>query len=158
KEVSYEERMNGVSDRFENYPTHKDDAAIWLFSGGTTGRPKAVVQTHQSFANTTELYAKRLLGYSETDVTLSVPKLYFGYATCSNLLFPFSVGASTILFPWPSKAEVLFEQIRRYRPTILINVPTMVSHMTAHPTAREQDLSSLRFATSAGEALPVELY
>ncbi len=32
--------------------------AIWLFSGGTTGLPKGVVQSHASFANTTELYAK----------------------------------------------------------------------------------------------------
>ena len=61
----FEARIAAASDQFDNYPTHKDDAAIWLFSGGTTGRPKAVVQTHASFANTTELYAKRLLGYSE---------------------------------------------------------------------------------------------
>jgi len=40
----------------ETFPSHRDDAAIWLFSGGTTGQPKAVVQTHRSFANTTECY------------------------------------------------------------------------------------------------------
>ena len=77
----------------ESFPTHRDDAAIWLFSGGTTGQPKAVVQTHASFANTTECYAKGVIGYTERDVTVSVPKLYFGYATGSNLLFPFAVGA-----------------------------------------------------------------
>lgn len=158
KARSFEELMARASDVHESYPTHRDDAAIWLFSGGTTGRPKAVVQTHASFANTTELYAKQVLGYSDGDVTLSVPKLYFGYATGSNLLFPFSVGGTSILFPERCTADVLFEQIRRHRPTILINVPTMVNHMVSHPAAREQDLSCLRFATSAGEALPVELY
>ncbi|MGH9464035.1 MAG: AMP-binding protein, partial [Thermoanaerobaculia bacterium] len=57
-------------DTLDPEPTHHDDAAIWLFSGGTTGLPKAVVQTHASFVNTTELYAKAFLGYREGDVTL----------------------------------------------------------------------------------------
>ncbi len=147
-----------ASDELENFPSHRDDAAIWLFSGGTTGRPKAVVQTHLSFANTTELYAKGALGYRESDVTLSVPKLYFGYATGSNLFFPFSVGGTACLFPERCTAEVLFEKIRRHRPTILVNVPTMVNHLVSHPEAGRQDLSCLRLSTSAGEALPVELY
>jgi benzoate-CoA ligase family protein len=155
---AWDELVLGASDRFDNYPTHRDDPAIWLFSGGTTGKPKAVIQTHGSFANTTELYAKGVIGYSERDVTLSVPKLYFGYATGSNLLFPFSVGGSTILFPERCTADVLFDLIRRHRPTILVNVPTMVNHMVSHPAAKEQDLSCLRLSTSAGEALPVELH
>jgi benzoate-CoA ligase family protein len=146
------------ASHFTNAATHRDDPALWLFSGGTTGRPKAVVQTHGSYANTTACYAQAFLGYSEDDATLSVPKLYFGYATGSNLFFPFSVGASAVLFPERPTAELLFEKIRRFRPTILINVPTMVQQMVSHPAAGDQDLSSLRFATSAGEALPAPLY
>ncbi len=138
--------------------THRDDPAIWLFSGGTTGVPKAVVQTHRSFANTTELYAKRAVGYRPDDITISVPKLYFGYATGSNLLFPFSVGASCVLFPEHPTPAVLFDQIARHRPTILVNVPSMVAKILDDPGADEADLSSLRFATSAGEALPAPLY
>jgi benzoate-CoA ligase family protein len=150
--------LDQASADLENFPTHRDEAAIWLFSGGTTGQPKAVVQSHRSFANTTECYAKGHLGYSEDDITLSVPKLYFGYATGSNLLFPFSVGASAVLFPERCVTDVLFEKIRRFRPTILINVPTMVNHLLSHDDADAQDFSCLRFATSAGEALPVELH
>ena len=131
---------------------------MWLFSGGTTGRPKAVVQTHTAFANTTECYAKGVIGYREDDVTLSVPKLFFGYATGSNLLFPFAVGATAALFPERCTPEVLYDRIERLRPTILVNVPTMVNQMLAHPGAAERDLSSLRVATSAGEALPAELH
>jgi len=142
----------------ETFPSHRDDPAIWLFSGGTTGRPKAVVQTHRSFANTNACYAKGVIGYSESDVTLSVPKLYFGYATGSNLFFPFAAGGSTALFAEPPTADMIFERIRRHRPTILINVPTMINKMVSHPEARKQDLSSLRLCTSAGESLPAELY
>jgi benzoate-CoA ligase family protein len=139
-------------------PTHRDDPAIWLFSGGTTGLPKAVVQTHGSYANSTECYAKRGLGYHAGDITLSVPKLYFGYATGSNLFFPFAVGASTVLFDEHPTPEVLFDKIARHRPTVLINVPSMIAKMVDHPDAAEQDLSSLRVVTSAGEALPAPLY
>jgi benzoate-CoA ligase family protein len=156
--ASFEDEAARVPDDGDVFPAHRDDAAIWLFSGGTTGRPKAVVQTHASFVNTTELYAHNVLAYSENDRTLSVPKLYFGYATGSNLFFPFSAGGTSILFPERVTADVLFDQIRRHRPTILINVPTMVNQMVSHPDAARQDLSCLRFATSAGEALPVELH
>jgi benzoate-CoA ligase family protein len=156
--ASFEALSASVVDELELFPSHRDDAAIWLFSGGTTGRPKAVVQTHASFVNTTLLYAQGAMGYSQRDVTVSVPKLYFGYATGCNLLFPFSVGGTSILFPERCTADALFDQIRRHRPTVLVNVPTMVGHMVAHERAMEQDLSCLRVATSAGEALPVELH
>jgi benzoate-CoA ligase family protein len=143
---------------YRNFASHIDDAAIWLFSGGTTGRPKAVVQTNRSFVNTTELYGKRVLALTSDDVTLAVPKLFFGYALGSNVLFPFSVGASCVLFPERSTPDAIFAEIARHRPTILINVPTMVQQMVSHPAAATHDLTSLRLATSAGEALPEELY
>lgn len=156
-----ESRLASLPDQSSQrraFDSHRDDAAIWLFSGGTTGRPKAVVQSHRSFAGTAELYGWGVLGLRPDDITISVPKLFFGYATGSNLFFPFSVGASCVLFPERCTPEVLFEQVRRHRPTILVNVPAMVQRMVAHPAAAEQDLSCLRLATSAGEALPVELH
>jgi benzoate-CoA ligase family protein len=155
---AFDRRLAAAPADLETFPTHRDDPALWLFSGGTTGRPKAVVQTHRSFANTTERYAKGVIGYRESDVTLSVPKLYFGYATGSNLFFPFAAGGSSALYPEPATADAVFERIRRHRPTVLINVPTMIHKMVSHPAARDQDLSSLRVCTSAGEALPVELH
>ncbi|MGH7530452.1 MAG: benzoate-CoA ligase family protein [Gemmatimonadales bacterium] len=153
-------RLGALPDHrdLDTFPSHRDDAAIWLFSGGTTGQPKAVIQSHASFANTTVCYGQGVLGLSERDITIAVPKLVFGYATGSNLFFPFSVGAAAVLFGETSTAETLFEKLRRFRPTVLINVPTMVNQMVAHPDAGQQDLSCLRLATSAGEALPVELY
>src|SRR5690606_24029669 len=145
-------------DSYRPFRSHRDDPAIWLFSGGTTGRPKAVVQSHRSYANTTELYGKGVLGLREGDITLAVPKLYFGYAMGSNVFFPFSVGASCVLFRERSTPDEIFAQIRRHRPTVLINVPTLVQQMVAHPDAGSQDLGCLRLSTSAGEALPAELY
>lgn len=151
-------RIDNSSLHYVNYASHSDDPAIWLFSGGTTGRPKGVVQSHASFANSTECYAKQVIGYTADDITLSVPKLYFGYATGSNLFFPLAVGGSAVLFPERCTADELFAQIERHRPTILINVPTMVNHLVSHPEASTRDLGCLRLATSAGEPLPVPLH
>lgn len=154
----FERQLAAAPSVLGTFDSHRDDAAIWLFSGGTTGRPKAVVQTHRAFAFTAHAYGLGVLGVAENDITMSVPKLYFGYATGANLFFPFLAGGASALFPEPASAETLFEKIARFRPTLLVNVPTMVHKMLTHPAAREQDLSSLRVATSAGEALPPELY
>lgn len=152
--LSFEELSRSVDERFRNVRTHRDDPAVMLFSGGTTGRPKAVVQPHRSYAYTTVAYGQGVLGLAEDDVTLAVPKLYFGYALGSNLFFPFSVGASACLFAERSSPDSIFAAIRRHRPTLLVNVPTMVQQMVGHEAAPDQDLSCLRLATSAGEALP----
>jgi benzoate-CoA ligase family protein len=140
------------------YDTAALDPALWIFSGGTTGVPKAVVQTHRSFANTTELYGKGTLGLTTADITIAVPKLYFGYAMGSNLFFPFSVGASAVLFEDQSTPDALFDRIERHRATVLVNVPSAINQMLAHDDAASRDMSSLRVATSAGEALPDTLY
>jgi benzoate-CoA ligase family protein len=156
--ADWQSRLDAAPTTWLNFPTHPDDAAIWLFSGGTTGRPKAAVQPHRSFVNTARCYAGQVVCYTENDVTLSVPKLYFGYATGSNLLFPFAAGAASVLFDDRCTAEVIFSRIARHRPTILITVPTMINQMVSHPDAGRQDVSSLRLATSAGEGLPEELH
>lgn len=138
--------------------THRDDIAIWLFTSGSTGHPKGAVHLQHDLPFNTEVFAKRAMGVNQSDLTVSVPKLFFGYATGTNLLFPFAVGGATALFSERSTPEKLFEVIARYRPTILTTVPTMINSMLNAPDAAAHDLSSLRFCYSAGEALPVELY
>jgi benzoate-CoA ligase family protein len=146
------------SQRAEVEPTGPDDLAGWLFTSGSTGRPKACVHTHGDFAYSTETYALQVAGYREDDLCLSVPKLFFGYATGTNLMFPFRVGASAALFPGRATAEELFDQIERFRPTFLTSVPTMINNMLRSPRMETADLASLRVCLSAGEALPPRLY
>ena len=138
--------------------THRDDIAIWLFTSGSTGHPKGAVHLQHDLPFNTEVFAKRTMGVNENDLTVSVPKLFFGYATGTNLLFPFAVGGATALFAERSTPEKLFEVIERYRPTILTTVPTMINGMLNAADAASRDVSSIRFCYSAGEALPVELY
>ena len=105
-----------------------------------------------------ECYARGILGIGADDRVLAVPKLFFGYARDLVALFPFGAGGAGIVFGERSTAARMFELIERHRPTILVNVPTMMRAMLAEPGARERDLSSLRLCTSAGEALPEELH
>jgi benzoate-CoA ligase family protein len=156
--VSFTESCAKGWDRLENADTHRDDPAIWLFTSGSTGKPKAAVHLQQDLPWNTERYAKGVMGIREDDLTVSVPKLFFGYATGTNLLFPFAVGAATVLFSERSEPGTLFDVIERFRPTILTSVPTMINGMLNHPGDRKRDLSSLRLCLSAGEALSEELY
>jgi len=143
--------------------TRRDDVAIWLFTSGSTGKSKAAVHTHRDFAFNTETYALRTVGYRRGDVCVSIPRLYFGYATGTNLMFPFRVGATVGLFSERPTPESLIAAIERYKPTVLTNVPTMIGKLLEHDASMrargEQglDLSSLRFCLSAGEALPPSL-
>jgi benzoate-CoA ligase family protein len=139
-------------------PTDRDDIAIWKFTTGSTGAPKACVHTAASPIVSHEAYGLGVLDITEDDIILPVPKLFFGYARDLAALYPFGVGGAGIAFPERTTVERIFELIARFRPTILVNVPTMMSAMVAHPAASTQDFSSLRLCTSAGEALPAELH
>lgn len=156
--TSFAGALLSAGDECTPADTHRDDIAIWLFTSGSTGHPKGAVHLQHDLPFNTEVFAKRTMGVNENDLTVSVPKLFFGYATGTNLLFPFAVGGATALFSERSTPEKLFEVIERYRPTILTTVPTMINSMLNATDASSRDLSSLRFCYSAGEALPVELY
>lgn len=142
---------------------HRDDPAVWLFTSGSTGRPKAAMHTHRDFAFNAEVYARRTVGYRRGDVTVSVPRLFFGYATGTNLWFPFAVGATVALYAERPTAESLVAAIQRHRPTIVTNVPTMLGKLLDLDDARRAagepgiDLGCVRFHLSAGEALPPSL-
>src|SRR5215210_5094121 len=155
---SFAEALDAQGDELTPADTHRDDVAIWLFTSGSTGHPKGAVHLQHDLPFNTEVFAKRTIGVCESDLTVSVPKLFFGYATGTNLLFPFAVGGATALFSERSTPEKLFEVVERYRPTILTTVPTMINGMLNADDAASRDLSSIRFCYSAGEALPVELY
>ncbi len=143
--------------------TRRDDQCIWLFTSGSTGRPKAAMHSHRDFAFNTEVYAKRTVGYRESDTAISVPRLFFGYATGTNLWFPFAVGATVGLFAERPTAESVANAIAMYAPTIVTNVPTMIGKLLDLDDERRAagapglDLSSIRFHLSAGEALPEAL-
>jgi benzoate-CoA ligase family protein len=152
-----------TADGIELPAIRRDDPAIWLFTSGSTGKSKAAMHSHRDFAFNTEVYAKGTVGYRESDVCVSVPRLFFGYATGTNLWFPFAVGATVGLFSERPTAESVAGAIARYQATVVTNVPTMLGKLLDLDDERKArgerglDLSSVRFHLSAGEALPEPL-
>ena len=109
---------------------------------------------------TAEWVGGGVFGINDCDRTFSVAKLFFAYGLGNALYFPFSVGASTILYSAKPEPERCFEIIERHRPTIFYAVPTAYAAMlaAAERSDRTYDLSSLRVCSSAGEPLPAALY
>ena len=157
-EISLPSALSSASDELVAVPTTKDTIGLWKFTTGSTGAPKAAVHCHHDPLISHELYARGILELSADDVVLPVPKLFFGYARDLTALFPFGVGGRGIVFPDRSTPERMFELIERHRPTVLVQVPTMMAAMVAHERASSADLSSLRVVVSSGETLPEPLH
>ncbi len=155
-----DELVKGESDKLEPARTSKDDAAFWLYSSGSTGQPKGCVHLQHDMVISVERYAKAILKISENDRFFSVAKLFFAYGLGNGLYFPLAVGATSILLPGPPRPQNVFEVIERHRPTLFFSVPSNYVKLLAHeaPAGREFDLSSVRHAISAGEALPATVF
>jgi benzoate-CoA ligase family protein len=139
-------------------PTYRDDFSTWLSSSGSTGNPKCVVHMHHDFVWNTIAYAQRTLGLRSTDVTISAPKLFFGYALASNMLFPLSVGGRCIFTHERLEARDYLALAEKHRATQFVTVPTNIAKLIALDTSVQYDLSSLHSLVSAGEALPPRLH
>jgi benzoate-CoA ligase family protein len=157
-EFSFEALLADAAGELAAADTEEDSLAVWKFTTGSTGEPKACVHRMVTPLLSFRSYAQGVLEIEPDDRVLPIPKLFFGYARDMTALFPFGVGAAGIAFPERTTAARVFDLIERHRPTILVQVPTMMRAMLEHPGGAERDLSSLRLCTSAGEALPRELY
>jgi benzoate-CoA ligase family protein len=157
REFELNRLIESADDRLEVVNTHRDDVAYWNFSGGTTGYPKAVPHLHRDPVFSWESI-NHCVGYTAEDIVLRVPKLFFHYARDSGCFFALRSGAAVILLEQKTSAALIFEAIDRFRPTVLINVPTMMRSMIQTPEHERPDLSCLRYSVSSGELLSRELH
>ncbi len=157
---SYTHWLAGQPTTLEAEPTHRDDFCSLNYSSGTTGEPKGILHAHKDYPLTAQLWGANVLGLREDDRTFAVAKLFFTFGLGGNLIFPWYVGASVVLFAGPPRlATNVLEIIHEFKPTILYNAPTSYAAILAEPAfSTRYDLSSLRLCVSAGEALPAPLW
>src|SRR5579871_5445879 len=163
--LSLQHLLDESSPELEAEITTKDDAAFWLYSSGSTGFPKGCVHLHHDMVVCAELYAKAILDITESDRFFSVAKLFFAYGLGNGLYFPLSVGGTSILWPGSPSPLNVYGVIERFKPTLFFSVPSNYSSLLAYrreskenQEATDFDLSTVRHAVSAGEALPAVLF
>ncbi len=139
------------------YPTTADSPAFWLYTSGTTGRPKAAMHRHASVQVVCETYGTQVLGIRRDDRCLSAAKAFFAYGLGNSLLFPLSVGASAVLVPDPSRPDLIADAAQKHGATLFFAGPTFFANMLRAGLPAGV-LARVRVAASAGEALPASLY
>jgi len=151
------DELNGKSTDYETAPTRASDMCFWLYTSGTTGKPKGAVHLQTHLIDTANLYAIPVLGIHEKDTCFSAAKLFFAYGLGNGLTFPMSVGATSVLLAGPPDAKSVARILREEKPTIFYGVPTLYGMLLASGELPKKGEHAVRLATSAGEALPADL-
>jgi acyl-coenzyme A synthetase/AMP-(fatty) acid ligase len=133
--------------------TDSDAWALWLYTSGTTGIPKAAMHRHANIRHVYETYGRQTLGIRNDDRCLSVAKLFFAYRIGNSLFFPLGAGATTILQPRRPTPESIGERLMKESPSLFFAVPTFYSALLASDLP-DDAFASVRLCVSAGEALP----
>lgn len=139
------------------FDTWPDSPALWLYTSGTTGKPKGAMHRHQSVREVVECYGTGVLGVASGDRCLSVPKLFFAYGLGNSCFFPLAAGATTVLERARPTPQVIAERAAAERPTLFFAVPTFYSALL-HSDIPDDAFSSVRQGISAGEPLPPVLF
>ena len=132
------------------------DPAILLFSGGTTGQPKAVLATHRSLLISgmqLHAYARTVLTDWEDRLTLVMPMfhVYGNMALNSALLARWPM----VIIPNPRDLNDLVATLRKERPAVLHGVPTLFNALINHPDviSGKVDFRSMKVCYSAAAPL-----
>jgi benzoate-CoA ligase len=156
--LHWDQFLREASPELEAACTSKDDVAFWLWTSGSTGRPKAAVHQHHDWLYCCEYYARGILGIRTDDVTFSASKLFHAYGLGNGLMFPFHMGATTVLYPGKPQPKTILEVAQAHRPTLFFSVPTLYASMLQEADHAAYNLGSVRLAVSAAEPLPAEIF
>ena len=138
------------------HPARDEDPAFWLYSSGTTGRPKGIMHTHRSVCCAGQ-GQRDVIGLAAGERSLTTSKLFFAYALEHGLLGPLAIGAASVLEPgWPD-VETVLELVALHRPATLFSVPTMYRSLLSLGSARLEPMRAVRRFVAAGERLPASL-
>ncbi len=137
-------------------PTTEDDIALWLYTSGTTGLPKAVMHRHRNLRAAPSALSDQVIEMQPDDRVLSVSKMFFAYGLGNSVYLPAAAGACVIINEGPAIPGRVNELMSAARPTVIFGVP---SFFGGYARLSEASLpSSARIVLSAGEALSRPLF
>jgi 2-aminobenzoate-CoA ligase len=151
---SLEAAMQRHGRPFANVDTAADDTCLFGFTSGTTGVPKATMHFHRDVMAACLCWPPHVLRAHADDVFIGSPPLAFTFGLGGLVLFPMSIGASTVLLEKAGPPQLL-QGVHDLGATVLFTAPTSYRAIATTPGASEKlRASRLRKCVSAGEALP----
>ena len=129
----------------------KDDPAVILHSGGTTGTPKGIVLSNGNF-NAMAVQAKYVFnGLGPGDSCLTIMPIFHGFGLGVSVHCPLSLGITPILIP-QFDAKKFDKLLKKYKTNVLLGVPTLYEALV-NTGNTNLDLSGLKFVISGGDSL-----
>jgi 2-aminobenzoate-CoA ligase len=141
---------------FTAVETAATDTCLFAFTSGTTGQPKATMHFHRDVMAACACWPRHVLRATRDDVFIGSPPLAFTFGLGGLVLFPMSIGASTVLVDKPSPPALL-DAVAATGATVLFTAPTSYRAMAEAAKARRIGRphgGPLRKCVSAGEVLP----
>ncbi|WNF06897.1 long-chain-fatty-acid--CoA ligase [Brevibacillus borstelensis] len=151
------ENVMALAEDLPEVSVSPDDIAVLQYTGGTTGRSKGAMLTHQNlYANAYQSHIIMGGDVDNPDRILTVIPLFhvYGMTVCMNMAI--FGGSQQVMLPRFDLEEVL-QTIKDTKPTVFPGVPTMYVAVNAHPQAEEYGISSIRLCASGSAPLPVEV-
>ncbi len=132
-----------------------DDMIFMMYTGGTTGPAKGAMLTQRSYMSNRQ----QVLGWLDIipeDIALSAFPL-FHIAGLALGGFTMTNGITQICVPNPRDSHFLIESLKGYKPTFVVNVPTVFFELLKQPGFRKLDLKGhLKWCLSAAAPFPAE--
>jgi benzoate-CoA ligase len=151
--LSWRRALSMAAPLEQAHPARADDPAFWLYSSGTTGKPKGMVHAHRAVTSVGAAL-RDPLALQPGDRVLATSKLFFSYAMEHGLLGPLALGCTAVLHPEWAEVESVLAAAARHRPKAFFSVPTFYKRLLALAPERLEPLRAARWAVSAGERLP----
>lgn len=130
----------------------KDTPAVILHSGGTTGNPKGIILSNGNFNALAMQVPVVMNNVKEGDSVLTIMPIFHGFGIGVCVHVPLYLHAKVILIP-TFDAKRFDRLIIRYRPNILVGVPTLWEAMLSNNHFKYIDLSNLKYVISGGDSL-----
>ncbi len=154
----FEALLRMTDPHIEPSPARPDDVALFQYTGGTTGTPKAAMLTHRNLlANVRQTLAwNSSIDPSGAKMMAAIPFFHvYGMTVC--MLYGVALGAELVIVPNPRPIENVMRIMQHERCTLFPGVPAMYIGIINHPNIKSFDLRSIQVCISGSAPLPMQV-